>query len=1158
MSRSTPTAGLLAVDRLELLSTQVRITDPEGSVHRIRDFDIHLERAGPRHRLAISARPPAQWGESVRLVVAGENLADPARPAQAAVYAQGQALDAARWSRLVPGVPDDVALRAGSGDIAVWGDWRGGQLNRATVEVAATDIDLAGPDGGAWAAERLAAVADWQRTSEGWRLRTDNVELVQGERSWRAAAAEVERRGDAWYGRGERLPLGPLQAGAAALGGNSEWARTVADLEPRGWLEDFALRATSREDFRLRGAFSELGWSPAAGYPGMSGLAGKLDIAADGGVVDLAAGDVVYFQPTLFREPIRATRVDGRVHLARHSERWVVDAPRLSVHNSDITTTSRVRLDLPVAGGSPAFDIQVDFRNGDGSQASRYLPYGRMPPDLVDWLDQAIVDGRVPSGRMVLRGNADDFPYEAKPGVFEVAFDVTDATLNYVPDWPALTEVDARLRFHGTALDIVSSEAQLFGSPIDRVIARVPNLHSGNLSIAADARPYLRDLVRLTEESPLQGRLGPFFEGAETGGGRVGMDLSLAVPLGRAEQTAVDGRLEFAGNRLRQPRFGLDLGAIDGVAEFTAGTLDMAGVRAELDGQPITVDAQTTGDGTAIEARGDIDLGALLAARGFALDERLVGESPWNIELTMAGASGSGLPARTRVRAASTLAGTRVDLPAPLGKEPVAVRPFELDFSLQADQDANPLTVRYGDDFALSALATTEDGLRLRDGHIHFGAGELPASQRPGWQLRGRLSRLDLAAWWRVLQQVGAGAAEDTGAPAEAPWLPLGFDVMAEHLAWDGTALSRAELTGEYRGDGLDFALESDEIAGEVDWYAGTRRPERVRVDLERVAAGALFGDATAAAGMPIAAMPSPDDSPLDPQSLPPLDIRIATLRYENFELDDVVLVTAPGSEGLRAHRLAAGSDALRFSGQGQWLVRDGQAQTRLRLDAQATDFGTGIADLGLGNTGFVDGDGEINTEVQWAGSPWAPQLATLNGYTQIDLADGQLESIEPGPARLISLFSLQALPRHLMLDFSSVFGKGFAYDRITGRLNYTDGKAFVDRLRMDSPAGTAQVSGTIDYVARRFDQEITFRPGLNYSLPVIGAIAGGPIGGVGVFLVQQLMSGFGSGPEDLSELRYSLTGPWGAPKVERVKTERKPRADQVPDRLPPDGPPGR
>jgi len=269
-------------------------------------------------------------------------------------------------------------------------------------------------------------------------------------------------------------------------------------------------------------------------------------------------------------------------------------------------------------------------------------------------------------------------------------------------------------------------------------------------------------------------------------------------------------------------------------------------------------------------------------------------------------------------------------------------------------------------------------------------------------------------------------------------------------------------------------------------------------------------------------------------------------------------VVTAPGSAGLRAHRVAAGDDDLSWSGQGQWQVRDGQAQTRLRLNVEATDFGQGVADLGLGNTGFVGGQGEINTEAQWAGPPWAPQLATLNGHTEIDLADGQLETIEPGPARLISLFSLQALPRHLMLDFSSVFGKGFAYDRITGRLNYTDGKAFVDRLRMMSPAGTAEVSGTIDYVARRFDQVITFRPGLNYTLPVIGAIAGGPIGGVGVFLVQQLMSGLGSGPEDLSELRYTLTGPWAEPKVERAKPKRKPREAPIPDRLPPDRPPGR
>ena len=44
---------------------------------------------------------------------------------------------------------------------------------------------------------------------------------------------------------------------------------------------------------------------------------------------------------------------------------------------------------------------------------------------------------------------------------------------------------------------------------------------------------------------------------------------------------------------------------------------------------------------------------------------------------------------------------------------------------------------------------------------------------------------------------------------------------------------------------------------------------------------------------------------------------------------------------------------------------------------------------------------------------------------------DGQFLEIEPGIGKLISLMSLQALPRRITLDFRDVFSKGFQFDRI-------------------------------------------------------------------------------------------------------------------------------
>ena len=48
---------------------------------------------------------------------------------------------------------------------------------------------------------------------------------------------------------------------------------------------------------------------------------------------------------------------------------------------------------------------------------------------------------------------------------------------------------------------------------------------------------------------------------------------------------------------------------------------------------------------------------------------------------------------------------------------------------------------------------------------------------------------------------------------------------------------------------------------------------------------------------------------------------------------------------------------------------------------------------------------------------------------------DGQFLEIEPGIGKLVSLMSLQMLPRRISLDFRDVFSKGFQFDRIASNL---------------------------------------------------------------------------------------------------------------------------
>ena len=72
-----------------------------------------------------------------------------------------------------------------------------------------------------------------------------------------------------------------------------------------------------------------------------------------------------------------------------------------------------------------------------------------------------------------------------------------------------------------------------------------------------------------------------------------------------------------------------------------------------------------------------------------------------------------------------------------------------------------------------------------------------------------------------------------------------------------------------------------------------------------------------------------------------------------------------------------------------------------------------------------------------------------MDGQINVEIDAGQFLKAEPGAARLLSVLSLQSLPRRLAFDFRDLFEQGFAFDSITGDVEIDDGVARTNNLRM-------------------------------------------------------------------------------------------------------------
>src|SRR5207248_1415722 len=90
---------------------------------------------------------------------------------------------------------------------------------------------------------------------------------------------------------------------------------------------------------------------------------------------------------------------------------------------------------------------------------------------------------------------------------------------------------------------------------------------------------------------------------------------------------------------------------------------------------------------------------------------------------------------------------------------------------------------------------------------------------------------------------------------------------------------------------------------------------------------------------------------------------------------------------------------------------------SRLSLPTGDADSGAFLERLGGGRV-VKGGKGSLSGQVAWLGSPVALDYPSLAGQVNVAIDSGQFLKVQPGAARLLSVLSLQSLPRRLALDF--------------------------------------------------------------------------------------------------------------------------------------------
>ena len=1131
-----PGFGQLSV-ALWLDNLQLNITDAASGKHYSLIADqLRLSRQGSHIRVGALLRREGAPGE---LRGAGRFRDD---GSSGRLWLSGQNLD---LGALLAGVDlGGYAVQGGHGSVAAWLDWKQGKVVRNFSRLDLDGLRVIGANGRV-EVPALHGEAELSRSADGYELRwagDDQGALAvwlhqpgTPQLAVQAAARDLQLAPLLpWLGLAPKLP----PALATWLGAG----------HPHGKLDDVALAWTQAGGLqRLAADFSDLGIDPAGALPGVDGIRGTLRGDGEAVSLELPVQATTVRAPHSFRQPFVMSKLTGTLAFWHADGDWHLGLDPLDFEGQGYGGQLRGEIALHDAGGPPFLDLYAALRHGDVTAAKLFWPINAMPPPTVAWLDRALVGGDIDHAEVVVRGDLKDWPFQHNEGRFEARAELSNLTFRYSPDWPEATGIHAIASFINSGMLVQADGGSSLGVKADKVVALIPQFADGTLDLNVDGSGSGASLLGFVLKSPIASKQADLLSKLKLGGsGSFGFHLSL--PLGAAENFTLAGNAQLKNVDVSEPDWNLKLDQLSGPATFDGHGFHAGPLGGSAHGQPSTLDlaiAGATGDpATVLAARLSGSYSFADLTEGIPALDWLAplgsGRSPFDIGFSLTEPANGGALVQT-LTLDSTLAGIALDVPVPLKKSAAETLPLHLVLTL-------PLQ---GADLKLALGEEARGHLRLADGGkplagtLAFGTQmpmELPAQ---GLRIRGHAAKLDVTGW---VQQAIALTAGSNGAAGNAnnannasnaggPTLES-VDVGTDHAEWFGRPLGAMTLQATPAADHLQVDVNGPAMAGrfsvpdkELDKRGITARLTHLHWP----------GNPPTPGGKAAASQPeeNPANTGINPAALPPFHLWVGDLSFGDAKLGEARLETWPTAQGMHIDQLRALSSSVQVTGSGDWNGTPTDSHTRMHIGFAADDLGKMLTAFGY--TGLVNGGKtEDQLDASWPGAPSAFSLANATGTLAIHVNDGRIPEMGPGVGRLFGLVSLAELPRRLTLDFGDVFGKGLGFDSINGDFRLADGSATTNNLVIKGPAAQISITGRTGLRAKDYDQYVLVVPHIGNSLPVIGAVVGGPMGAAAGLAVQGLL---GHGLNKTVGARYHVTGSWDKPVMTLVEKHGLPAA---------------
>ena len=471
------------------------------------DVNILLKKTLERHQLLLSSRLPGELGEKVKVAI--DLVGDISSPQTWNIhsYFESKSLNLAPLQKYASN--KNFKVVDGVADLKLWLDWKNESVQHLSGDIKLDKLTYRLNKKKATRLEHVSGIFDGFLDDNLWNISVERFSYKSGanilsDSSFSLALSYGDKEIDSFYITTKQLKLNAL---SKIILDNQFVSKKheahIKKLAAKGDVKDLFIAWQDNELYQLKAGFKDLGINAWGNVPKLNAISGNISYEQQKGSVSISSINSTVGFPRLFRNDFNVDHLNADIEFSNFKEGLLFDVKRIESKSSEVKSVSAVKLWLPKDNSSPYMDLQTYLSEGNVAKTSNYLPTSIMDDSLVEWLDAALLGGKLNKGTIVFNGKFNEFPFDNKEGKFAVGIEASDFHFNYKEGWPQISKSTMSAVFTGQGMLLNMRGGEVSKNRLSDSTAQIKSFSAAELELDLAASGSSHNTMQFLINSPI-------------------------------------------------------------------------------------------------------------------------------------------------------------------------------------------------------------------------------------------------------------------------------------------------------------------------------------------------------------------------------------------------------------------------------------------------------------------------------------------------------------------------------------------------------------------------------------------------------------------------------------------------------------------------------